>query len=137
MEKNLQPIHAVQKSEAQIKKELTYKRDKDRENVRGVFRFYEVPGGSMSFVYRAYKGDEVQTYNLIDGEIYTLPLGVAKHLNKNCWYPVHAYQTDENGKPVARINQRIRRAGFQSLEFIDPEDIGESKEIIQADSLIG
>jgi hypothetical protein len=107
------------------KKNLTYMRDKDREPVKGIFRFYEVPGGSMSFSYKAYKGDPVERFDLVDGGVYTLPLGVAKHLNKNGWYPVHSHMVDENGKAVMKIGQKIRRFGFQSLEFVDIEDLTE------------
>jgi hypothetical protein len=98
-------------------------RDKDREPVRGKFIFHEVPGGLMSFVYKAYKEDEIERFDLVDGEIYTLPLGVAKHLNKNCWYPVHAYAMDENGRPTMKIGQKVRRCSFQSLEFVDIDDL--------------
>lgn len=114
----------VQKVENKVEKpSLKYQRDKDKEKVRGIFRFYEVPGGSMSFVYKAYRGDEVERYDMVDGEVYEIPLGVAKHLNKNMWYPIHAYTTDENGKPSTRIGQKVRRCGFQSLEFVDIEDL--------------
>lgn len=102
---------------------LTYQRDKDREVVRGIFRFYEVPGGCMSFVYKAYKGDDVQRFDMVDGQVYSVPLGVARHLNKNGWYPVHAYTTDETGKPHQKIGSKVRRFGFQSLEFVDIDDI--------------
>lgn len=102
-----------------------YQRDKDREPVKGIFRFYEVPGGSVSFNYRAYIEDEVERYDLVDGQVYTLPLGVAKHLNKNGKYPVHKYMTDETGKAVMKIGQYVRRFGFQSLEFVDIDDLQE------------
>jgi hypothetical protein len=108
------------------KKNLRYLRDKDREKVRGIFRFYEVPGGTMSFVFRAYKEDDVERYDFVDGQIYTVPLGVAKHLNKNCWYPVHRHHQDEMGKVSSLVGKKVRRVGFQSLEFIDPEEIGEA-----------
>ncbi len=103
---------------------LKYMRDKDREMVRGIFRFFEVPDGFMSFVFRAYKEDEVERYDMYDGEIYTVPLGVAKHLNKNGWYPEHAFITDETGKPIAKVGKKIRRFGFQSLEFFDESEAG-------------
>lgn len=105
------------------KNSLKYRRDKDQEKVRGIFRFYEVPGGLMSFVFKEYKDVPVERFDMIDGQVYTIPLGVAKHLNKNGWYPVHQYMTDENGKPIAKIGQKVRRFGFQSLEFIDEVDL--------------
>jgi hypothetical protein len=115
---------------------IKYQHDKDRENVKGIFKFYEVPGGSMSFVFKVYKGDPVARYDLVDGQVYTLPLGVAKHLNKNGWYPVHVHSVDETGKPLARIGQKVRRFGFQSLEFVDIEDfsIGD-KQIITVEHI--
>lgn len=106
-----------------IKPNLKYLRDKHREKVKGIFRFHEVPGGSMSFVFKAFKDDPVETYHMVDGQVYEIPLGVAIHLNKNCWYPVHALATDENGVASHKIGQKVRRASFQSLEFVDIEDL--------------
>lgn len=117
-----------QKSSPKPKKSLTYQRDKDREIVKGVFKFYEVPGGQMSFVYKAHKGDQVERYNLVDGEIYSIPLGVARHLNKNGWYPVHSYALNDVGVASMKIGQKKRRFGFQSLEFVDIEDMGDANE---------
>lgn len=102
-----------------------YQRDKDNEKVKGIFKFYEVPGATLSFPYKAYKGDEVARYDLVDGQVYTIPLGVARHLNKNGWYPVHAHTKGEDDKPSMKIGQKVRRFGFQSLEFVDIEDISE------------
>lgn len=102
--------------------------ERDREKVKGIFRFYECPGGEMSFPFKAYKWDDIQSYTLKDGEVYSIPLGVAKHLNKNGWYPVHKYALNEAGVPLSCIGEKKRRFGFQSLEFIDPAEIGESKE---------
>ena len=117
-------------------KNLKYQHDKDSEKVKGIFRFYEVPGGSMSFVFKVYKEDPVERYDLYDGQVYTLPLGVAKHLNKNGWYPVHVHSVDENGKPLARIGQKVRRFGFQSLEFVDIDDLSiDDKQIITVEHI--
>lgn len=116
---------SVAKKDPVTSKELKMQRDKDREPVRGIFRFHEVPGGTMSFVFKKYKGDHVEKFTLVDGQVYTIPLGVAKHLNKNCWYPVHDYQMDENGKFTReyRVSKKVRRCSFQSLEFVDVDDI--------------
>jgi hypothetical protein len=110
-------------SEKKQKPTLRYMRDKDREPVKGIFKFYEVPGGSMSFSYKAYKEDQIERYDLTDGQVYTLPLGVAKHLNKNGWYPVHSYATDESGKSLQKIGSKVQRFGFQSLEFVDIDEL--------------
>lgn len=110
-------------SEKVIKKsDLAYQRDKDKEKVKGIFRFYEVPGGSMSFVYKKYKEDPVENYTMIDGQVYTVPLSVARHLNNSGKYPIHAYSQDDLGNPIPIIGKKVARYGFQSLEFVDLED---------------
>lgn len=105
------------------KPNLRYLRDKMREPVKGIFRFHEAPGQTLHFNYREFKEDPIERYSLEDGKICTIPLGVAKHINKNLWYPVHSHTMDEYGKTSTRIGQKVRRATFQSLEFVDIEDI--------------
>jgi len=121
-------LHQTKKAprrEPLTKKQQEANYAKDHENVRGIFRFHEVPGGTMTFVFRKYKEDEVMSFTMVDGQIYNIPLMVAKHLNKDCWYPVHDYEIDEMGKfnNTYRISKRTRRISFQSLEFVDTDDI--------------
>ncbi len=116
-------ISAMEAKKESVKANLRYQRDKDREMVKGIFKYHEVPGGILPFVYKVYKEDQVERYDLIDGQVYTVPLGVAKHLNKNGWYPIHAYQVNENGIPTMKIGQKVRRFGFNSLEFVDIDDL--------------
>lgn len=104
------------------KKNLQYQREKDKEPVKGIFHYYEVPGGVLTFRFLQYKGDHAERYELRDGEICTIPLGVARHLNKNGWYPIHSHAVNEDGKSIYKVGEKKRRFGFQSLEFIDPED---------------
>lgn len=111
-------------------------RDKDRQMVKGVFKYYEVPGGSVGFCFKKYKEDPIETFDLVDGQIYTIPLGVAKHLNSNTWYPIHGHTVDENGAPLQSIKQKVNRMAFQSLEFMDIEDFGGEKQIITVENLI-
>ncbi len=108
-------------------KDQNYLRDRDREMVRGIFRFYEVPGGNLSFNFRKYRNDEIETFSLNDGEIYTIPRGVAHHLSNNCWYPESAYKMDEHGKQVAMVSKKKRRCSFDPLDFMDIEDLNELK----------
>lgn len=106
-------------------KDLKYQRDRDRELVRGIFRFFEVPGGTMAFSFRKYREDEIETFTLVDGEIYTIPRGVAHHLSNNCWYPEHAYRMNEQGQHMVMTSKKKRRCTFEPLEFMDPEDLAE------------
>ena len=103
---------------------IEFLRQKDREVVRGKFIFHEVPGGSLSFSFGPmYPGDQTERYDMVDGEIYSVPLGVARHLNKECKYPIHTFKMDENNKAQQRVNNWVRRVSFQSLEFIDADDL--------------
>jgi len=113
-----------------VKKRLTdqeveYMRQKDREMVRGIFRFFEVPGGTMAFSFRKYKGDEVESYSMNDGEIYTVPRGVAHHLSNNCWYPESQHKMDDWGRVVAQVSKKKRRCSFEPLDFLDNDTLQE------------
>lgn len=120
-------------------KNLNYLREKDSRLVRGIFKNFETPGGEVRFVYRKYKGEEIKKYVLRDGETYSIPLGVAKHLNNNCNYPVHAYTTNEEGIPTMRVGKRVNRFGFQSLEFMGLDDLNPNPQqnvIVTAEPLV-
>ena len=56
---------------------------------------------------------------MVDGEFYTIPFGVAKHLNVSGKYPVHEFRRDEQDKPSVHVGKMVRRYGFHSLEFQD------------------
>lgn len=116
--------------------ELEHMRQRDREPVRGIFHFYEVPHGTMKFAYKAYKNDPVEFFELEDGHIHTIPLGVARHLNKNGWYSIDAHRQDEAGNPYIGIGKKVRRFGFQSLEFVDIDDISMTGDFITEPSYI-
>ena len=119
-----------------INPKLKAMREKDREPVKGIFRFYELPGGTLDFVFNKYAEDPIERFSLKDGHIATIPLGVAKHLNKNGWYPVHQYRQEEDGNPSIMIGKKMRRFGFQSLDFIDETDFdSNSTMIIMPDSI--
>lgn len=123
-------------TEEKKKFDYTYQRDKDREMVRGIFKFHEVPGGMLSFNFKKYDGDEVARYDLIDGEIYTIPLGVAKHLNTHIAYPEYEYNKSEGSaitgmgdgqrEQWVRVGKKVRRCSFNSLEFTDIPELHSS-----------
>lgn len=109
---------------------LKEQRDAERAKVKGIFRFHEVPGGEMGFIFKKYKGDPLEKFNLKDGEVYTLPLGVARHLNTNCWYPVYSHsQLNEQGNTELVVKEKIRRCSFQSLEFLDIDESQKAQKI--------
>jgi len=126
----------AKKDSVKPKINLQYMRERDAEMVRGIFHFYEVPGGLLEFSFKEYKGDEVAKYSLEDNKVYSIPRGVARHLNKRGFYPIHSHAVDEQGKPVARITQKIARYGFSSLEFFDSDDlIPEGKPLVTVEAV--
>lgn len=120
-----EPKKTVSEKEAN-KINLEFQRKQDRTPIRGKFIFHEVPGGRMEFTFRKYKGDQMEKFSFADGEVATIPLGVYKHLNTNCWYPSYAYKSDEVGRPTMSVSEKIRRCSFQSLEFLDIDGLSGS-----------
>jgi len=102
--------------------EMRKMRDKDHKMVKGMFRCYEPRGGSMTFSFKKYKGDDVLKFHLVDGDIYDIPLMVAKHLNQQCYYAKHSHVLDANGKPSVEVGKKVQRCSFESLEFQDVEE---------------
>jgi hypothetical protein len=122
-----QSPHVVDKEAA--KKKLRAFMDEELKTVRGIFQCFETPGSSTKIVVRKYPGhmfDQVMK----DGEEYEVPLYVARHLNGidvtataingklgTCSYEVHAHLMDKNGLPIISREKRVKRYGFQSLQF--------------------
>lgn len=105
--------------------EIEKKRERDRKMVKGIFMFKELPGGTLRFAYRAYRNDPIEKFELTDGQVYSLPYGVANHINSNMSYFVHGRRTTEIGNPHAMIGKRVQRAIFSPIEFSDLRVPGE------------
>ncbi len=148
---HIQTAH-TQGPDKKVKLNLKYMRDRDRESVTGVFRYYEVPNGVMEFVYREYKEDPVEKFRMFDGEIYTVPRGVMRHLNKNGWYPEYEHYNTERGLQMIgnhgpmvaginpdmphigmRVGKKIKRFAFESMEFLEMDDVPGAQRIINVE----
>ena len=101
---------------------LEIARVKDNKIVRGIFKFEEVPGGTISFPFRKYKKDRIKKYTFEDGKVYEIPLCVAKHLNNNGKYPVHQHAKDKDGLTIMNVGRSVHRFSFRSLDFTDMSD---------------
>jgi len=99
------------------KEEMRKMKEKDHKMVKGVFRCFEPAGGSFTFSFKKYAGDDTLTYTMVDGEVYDVPIMIAKHLNKDCWYPKHSHVLDADGKPSVQVGRKVNRCSFESLEF--------------------
>lgn len=124
----------------------SYKREKDNRMVKGRFIFHELPGGVLEFNFRgAHRGEKTQKYTMIDGEIYTLPLQVARHLNQNVSYPEYEHAQGEEfaaasnmqeGTPM-RVRRMVRRCSFEPLDFIADEELQRAQaesDVVQVES---
>lgn len=109
---------------ALAKKELNPKvqamREEETREVTGVFRCMEPVGGSVTLSYRKYPGEQVKNYTFEDGKSYTIPLGLARHLNSGCAWPVHKYAVDPlTDRPKPEVGKWIHRFMFQSNDYFD------------------
>ena len=100
--------------------------------VTGVFRFNECPGGSTTIPLKKFPGQARVDYSFQDGETYTVPLWVARHLNgydacagelkgktNSVGYPIHENSIDRvTGQPLIQVGQYRRRMAFESSEFM-------------------
>lgn len=117
----------------------------DTVMVKGRFRCFDNPGSSVRIQIKKYKDVPMFDKTMIDEGTYEIPLYVARHLNgidatathlngkiHSCSYPVHGFKTDGMHLPESyeglgpdgptlfpkeHIAKRVRRYGFESLEF--------------------
>lgn len=88
--------------------------------VKGVFRFIESSGGTLEFPFRELPGEPIQIWALKDGETYTIPLGLAKHINNNMKRPKRDYMRNAKGEKMltTAINGWTQRAEFVSTDLM-------------------
>jgi len=133
----------IPKSTKELAKEaLTKFIAEETKVVKGRFRCFETAGASQRIQVRKYPGVPMFDKVMTDGEMYDVPLYVARHLNGidvtaravdgkiyTCSYPIHGFKYNgdmappsglgDGGIPVplVGVSKRIRRFGFESLEF--------------------
>lgn len=85
--------------------------------VKGIFKNLELPGMDLRFVWKMNKGEQIAKYHLKDGEMSEVPLSVARHLNDDCWVPVHHYILDDKGNPTKAVGKKKHRFSFSQVDF--------------------
>lgn len=124
----------------EVQRNIKRMRDRDAEKVTGIFKNLENPAtaggrGAVCFAMKIYKDDEFATYELLDGERYSLPRGVARHLNNNCFYREYQHLPNEVGQQGIRqgaadgrlstanmqMSRKVHRYAFHSLEYMDDD----------------
>jgi len=142
--KTLVETVAVKSTKELNKEKLQRFIDAETKTVKGRFRMLETPGGNQRIQVRKYPRIPMFDKVMKDGEMYEIPLYVARFLNGidataeavggkigTCSYPVHGFKWNpleampnpapgsEQGipVPVAGITKRVRRYAFESAEF--------------------
>jgi hypothetical protein len=114
--------------------------DRDSEKVTGIFKNYESPAGNgglgmVRFSYKCYPTDQNEIYEFYDGERYTIPRGIARHLNVNCFYREYQHLPGEHGTAGIRggapdgrlhtqsmqMSRKVHRYAFHSVEYMDDD----------------
>lgn len=134
--------HIVKSGKELAKEKLKKFIEEETKIVKGRFRCFETPGSIQKISVLKYPGVPMFQKEMIDGEVYDVPLYVARFLNgtdvtagaidgkvHTCSYPIHGFKMHgneltpsaigDNGIPVPIIGvvKRNRRYGFESLEF--------------------
>lgn len=73
--------------------------------VTGSFLHVEYPGQSKRIACKYYKGQEYFNKELMDGETYTIPLSVARHINERCMRDTHGSMLDAMGMPMKTVKK--------------------------------
>lgn len=68
--------------------------------VTGTFVHVQYPGQSKYIYCRYYEGQIPFGNNMMDGEVYTVPLSVARHINERVFEVEHSNLLDAQGNPV-------------------------------------
>lgn len=133
--KDTQTIKSTRMTKEEAARKIAKMHERDSEMVSGIFKNLEAPskdGGSglVAFSFRMYPQDPIEVYELRDGERYTLPRGVARHLNNGC-YTLEYQQIDRSiqgaisadGRKTSDMNvsKKVHRFAFLSLEYSDDD----------------
>jgi len=108
---------------AKMKKKLSIdeQRARDSKPVTGKFKYPEKPGDTLVFPYRKYKKEPIKIWKFTDGAVYTIPRGIANHLQKEGKYTVHDHCIDGKGNPSFRIGHIVDRFNFEIISFTEDD----------------
>lgn len=109
------------KSKAEVEAMIKKMRAEDEKLVKGMFEFTEAEGGFFEFCYRKYPGESITTYQLVHGEICTIPMGIVKHLNgtkKKVRRYSNVEQPPSGGVLTPKTYETTSRVRFVPEEFL-------------------
>jgi hypothetical protein len=106
-------------------RDLKWESDRLTEKVTGVIRNNENPGNPIEFWFRGPGCPDTTKFSYKDNETITIPMGVAKHVNKSCFVEVDQYKLDAKGTPTLEAGKKMRRFSFFPFGYVDTEDLSE------------
>ena len=109
----------TEEEKEKAKKMIAKLRKEEEQPVTGVFRSIENKGDDVTFPYRRFEGP-IDVYHFKDGQEATIPLGVARHINNDCKYPVYDHLLDSKGNKLVQtaIGGWRQRFQFISKDFM-------------------
>ena len=112
----------------QTKQEIEYVLDEYSEIVTGTIVNHEQPGNPVEFWFRGSGCPDITKFEFADNTYVKMPVGVAEHINKNCWIGKDKDALDENSKPIITIGRKVRRYTFYPSGYfgsVDLKPVGE------------
>lgn len=101
-------------------------RQRDMEEVTGIFRYHAQPRGIKQFISSFHLKDKPKIYTLVDGETYTLPRCVAEHLENDVVVNIYENINKLGLKDLStgleanyRIKSTYHITGFQPIDMKD------------------
>lgn len=127
---NESTIMAKARKEGKLtEREIAYLKAKGMEPVRGIFHFWECKGGTLEFDLVKFKNTKPD-WSFVDGEVRTIPLYVAQHLNNSGFIDEVKVVEDPVTQLKKHVKRRKRRYSFESLEFLPEDIIGSATEYV-------
>jgi hypothetical protein len=135
-----QEIHVAKSKKELLEEKLRPHIEKETRLVKGRFKNYECPGGGAHIHCSKFPGVKPFSMEMVDDHVYEIPLYAAHFLNgidetapckriDTCSYAISGYKwldgkppdgtrDDKNMiVPVVHTAKRVRRYGFESLQF--------------------
>lgn len=82
-------------------------KETDRK-VTGTFINIECPTQPAKISCKYYRDMPLFCDTLKDGETYTIPLSVARHINERCYSEPHSYLVNDKGEPIKTSKKQFR-----------------------------
>ena len=105
------------------KREEDFIKDEYHETVTGTIVNHEQPGNTIEFWFRGNGCPDITKFEFGDNTYVKMAVGVAEHLNKNCWIGKDKDALDDAGKQIIATGRKLRRFTFYPSGYFGPIDL--------------